>query len=128
MIVTNEPVANGADARDVSVVDMLPQNALLDPDSIFINGAPVAGNNNVTDLSSGNTLALSFDNIAYGQEMVISYQALLTADTTDFGASVDNTVSVEWSTLSGADTEDGFDDAARDHTCLLYTSPSPRDS
>ena len=122
VIVTNEPVANGADARDVSVVDMLPQSALLDPDSIFINGSPVAGNNNVTDLSSGNTLALSFDNIAYGQEMVISYQALLTADTTEFGASVDNTVSVEWSTLSGADTEDGFDDAARDHTDGLVTS------
>jgi len=120
--VTNETVANGADARDVSVVDPLPSDAVLNAASILVNGLPVASDANVTNLTSGNTLALAFDNIGYGTEVVISYQALLTSDTDKYGASVDNAVSVEWSTLSDADATDGHDTSERDNTDGLLTS------
>jgi len=120
--VTNEPVVNGADARDVSVVDVLPAGAVLDTTSIKVDGASVAADANVTDLSSGNTLALAFDNVSYGSEVIISYQAILTEDTDDYGSAVDNTVSVEWSSLSGADSSDGFDDSERNSADGLVTS------
>ncbi len=112
--VANEPVAYGADARDVSVIDALPANAVLDPASILINGVAVTDDTNVTDLSSGNTVALSLDNLEYGAEVAISYQALLTADTNEFGGSVDNTVSVQWSSLSEANPNDGLHASERD--------------
>ena len=122
VLVVNEPVANGADARDVSVVDVLPATALLDASTIKVNGVLLSEAVGVSDVSSGNTLALSLDNVSYDSSVLITYQATLTADTTDYGHSVDNTVAVEWSTLADSDNADGVDAIERDVDDGLSTS------
>ena len=122
VVVTNEGVPFGTDAMDVNVVDSLPTGMVFHPGSVTVDGQPLLSASGVASNSTGNALNLTLDQVDYDSSVTITYQATVSSDTADFGASLANQVGVNWSSLSSPNGSDGNDDEERDGSDGYVTS------
>ena len=105
--------AAGTDAHDVTVRQALPPELALDLGSLRVDGAPADGVPGVADASDGDALALDVATLAHGQTLVLTFEAVVTADPADADAPLATGATLGWSTLSAEDADDGIEPAER---------------
>ncbi|HEX4591215.1 MAG TPA: isopeptide-forming domain-containing fimbrial protein, partial [Gemmataceae bacterium] len=86
-------------AYDVRVVDNVPTGLTLNTGSVN-----VVGGTGLADRSTGNTLDLSFDSIAPGSSVTITYTAAISAAAQN-GQTITNTVNLDYTSLPGTNGE-----------------------
>lgn len=88
---------SSADAYDLEFRDLLPGDVTLNIGSIAAVGA-----NLIANASAGNALMITLDALSLGNMATVTYTALVTGNFADVGASINNTVRLEWTSLPGA--------------------------
>jgi fimbrial isopeptide formation D2 family protein len=90
----------GSTAYDVRVVDNLPAGLTFDPNSV-----QVVGGSGLVDKSTAAGLDLTFDSIAVGGSVTITYSAAIAA-AAKTGAPITNTVDLDYTSLPGPNGTD----------------------
>lgn len=105
--------ASTTDAYDLIILDTLPPDVTLDPTTIVVV-APAGSV--VTDMSTGNTVNVTVDELLLGDKITVTFDAKVTEDIAAYGTMFVNTVTLDWDSQPGTNPEqrpDSTDDMAK---------------